>query len=30
MRRIAGLPPSRLAAWSERQLFGLSRQVTGS
>lgn len=29
-RRIAGLPPSRIAAWSERQLFGLSRQVTGS
>jgi uncharacterized protein (DUF2236 family) len=28
-RRIAGLPPSKLAAWSERQLFGLSRQVTG-
>ncbi len=29
-RRIAGLGPSRFAAWSERQLFGLSRQVTGS
>jgi len=29
-RRIRGLPPSRFAAWSERQLFGLSRQVTGS
>jgi len=28
-RRIAGLPPSKLAAWTERQLFGLSRQVTG-
>lgn len=28
-RRLAGLPPSRLAAWTERQLFGLSRQVTG-
>jgi uncharacterized protein (DUF2236 family) len=29
-RRLQGLPPSRLAAWTERQLFGLSRQVTGS
>ena len=29
-RRIAGQPPSRFAAWTERQLFGLSRQVTGS
>jgi uncharacterized protein (DUF2236 family) len=29
-RRLAGLPPSRLAAWTERQLFGLSRQVTGT
>ena len=28
-RRVAGRPPSRLAAWTERQLFGLSRQVTG-
>jgi uncharacterized protein (DUF2236 family) len=28
-RRIAGLPPSRLSAWTERQLFGLSRRVTG-
>ena len=28
-RRIQGLPPTRLAAWTERQLFGLSRQVTG-
>jgi uncharacterized protein (DUF2236 family) len=28
-RRLAGLPPSRLSAWTERQLFGLSRQVTG-
>jgi uncharacterized protein (DUF2236 family) len=27
--RLAGLPPSRLAAWTERRLFGLSRQVTG-
>jgi uncharacterized protein (DUF2236 family) len=30
VRRIAGKPPSRLAAWTERRLFGLSRQVTGS
>ena len=29
-RRIRGQPPSRLAAWTERQLFGLTRQVTGS
>jgi uncharacterized protein (DUF2236 family) len=29
-RRIVGQPPSRFAAWTERQLFGLSRQVTGS
>lgn len=29
-RRIEGQPPSRFAAWTERQLFGLSRQVTGS
>jgi len=29
-RRIAGRPPSRLAAWTERQLFGLTRSVTGS
>jgi uncharacterized protein (DUF2236 family) len=29
-RRLVGQPPSRLAAWTERQLFGLSRQVTGS
>jgi len=28
-RRINGQPPSRLASWTERQLFGLSRQVTG-
>lgn len=26
-RRIAGKPPSRLAAWTERQLFGLTRRV---
>jgi len=30
LRRIRGLPPSRFAAWSERQLFGLSSRVTGS
>jgi uncharacterized protein (DUF2236 family) len=29
-RRIAGQPPSRFASWTERQLFGLSRQVTGT
>jgi uncharacterized protein (DUF2236 family) len=29
-RRLAGRPPTRLASWTERQLFGLSRQVTGS
>jgi uncharacterized protein (DUF2236 family) len=29
-RRIAGRPPSRLAAWTERRLFTLSSQVTGS
>jgi uncharacterized protein (DUF2236 family) len=29
-RRLRGLGPSRLSAWTERQLFGLSRQVTGS
>ena len=29
-RRIAGLPPSRLSAWTERRLFGLTRQVTGT
>ncbi len=28
-RRIAGLPPSKLSAWTERQLFGLTRRVTG-
>jgi uncharacterized protein (DUF2236 family) len=28
-RRLAGLPPSRLASWTERQLFGLGRRVTG-
>jgi hypothetical protein len=29
-RRLVGRPPSRLAAWTERQLFGLTRQVTGT
>jgi uncharacterized protein (DUF2236 family) len=29
-RRINGQPPSRLASWTERQLFGLGRQVTGT
>ena len=29
-RRLAGKPPSRWDAWIERQLFGLSRQVTGA
>ena len=28
-RRLAGRAPSRFDAWMERQLFGLSRQVTG-
>ena len=28
-RRLAGLPPSRFASWTERQLFGLGRRVTG-
>jgi uncharacterized protein (DUF2236 family) len=30
VRRLAGQPPSRLAAWMERQLFGLSARVTGN
>jgi uncharacterized protein (DUF2236 family) len=29
-RRLSGLPPSRFSAWIERQLFGLTRQVTGT
>jgi len=29
-RRLAGKPPSELAAWAERTLFGLSRHVTGT
>jgi len=28
-RRLAGKPPSEVAAWTERTLFGLSRHVTG-
>lgn len=28
-RRLHGRPPSRIAAWTERQLMGLTRQVTG-
>ena len=28
VRRLAGHPPSRLAAWTERQLFGLTERVT--
>jgi uncharacterized protein (DUF2236 family) len=28
-RRLAGKPPSRLGAWTERRLFGLSKRVTG-
>lgn len=28
-RRLAGRPPSRVAAWTERQLFGLTGRVTG-
>lgn len=27
MRRLAGRPPSRLAAWTQRHLFGLSKRV---
>lgn len=29
-RRLRGQPPSKLIAWTERQLFGLSQRVTGS
>lgn len=29
-RRLAGRPPSRLAAWTERRLFGLAQRATGS
>jgi uncharacterized protein (DUF2236 family) len=29
-RRLRGQPPRRFDAWMERQLFGLSRQVTGT
>jgi uncharacterized protein (DUF2236 family) len=28
-RRLDGLPPSRLGAWAERQLFGIVRRATG-
>ena len=27
-RRLAGKPPSRLGAWTERQLYGVARHVT--
>ncbi len=30
LRRLRGQPPRRFDAWMERQLFGLSRQVTGA
>ena len=29
-RRLAGRPPSRLGAWTERRLFGLARHATGA
>jgi uncharacterized protein (DUF2236 family) len=29
-RRIDGLPPSRLGAWAERQLFGIARYTSGA
>lgn len=29
VRRLEGQPPSRLAAWTERQLFGLAQRATG-
>lgn len=29
-RRLAGRPPSRLGAWTERQLFGLAQRTTGT
>jgi uncharacterized protein (DUF2236 family) len=29
-RRIAGRPPSRIGAWTERRLFGLARRATGA
>jgi uncharacterized protein (DUF2236 family) len=30
VRRLAGKPPSQVAAWAERTLFGLSRRVVGN
>jgi uncharacterized protein (DUF2236 family) len=30
LRRLHGLPPSRIGAWTERQLFGLARRATGT
>ncbi len=29
VRRLVGQPPSRFAAWTERQLFGLAQRATG-
>ena len=29
VRRLAGRPPSKLAAWTERTLFGLTRRIAG-
>lgn len=29
-RRLVGKPPSRVAAWTERQLFGLAHRATGT
>lgn len=29
-RRLAGLPPSKWSAWTERQLFGLAHRTTGA
>ena len=30
LRRLEGQPPSRMASWIERRLFGLARRATGS